>query len=121
MKIDMNKQYRTRDGREVRVLCTDADGEKCPVIALVGTERIVCRYTPFGENIVAVINNRAFADPDYDLVPVPEKRTVWVNVYGNGDHAFFKTRNLADDRARSNFHTRLTCIEVQYEVPEVGE
>lgn len=32
MKIDMNKSYRTRDGREVRVLMVDAGGIR-PVIA----------------------------------------------------------------------------------------
>ena len=31
--IDINKKYRTRDGREARVICTDVPGDQ-PVIAL---------------------------------------------------------------------------------------
>ena len=33
--IEMNKKYRTRDGREVRVLCVDNDNDKFPVIAVI--------------------------------------------------------------------------------------
>ena len=35
MKIEMGKQYRTRDGRKVRVLCTDRKHSFYPVIALM--------------------------------------------------------------------------------------
>lgn len=31
----MNKKYRTRDGREVRVLCVDRNDEDYPVVALI--------------------------------------------------------------------------------------
>lgn len=34
-KIEMNKQYRTRDGRKVRVLCVDCQTDQYPVVALV--------------------------------------------------------------------------------------
>lgn len=34
----MNKKYRTRDGREVRLLCTDSGNPNLPVVALVGTK-----------------------------------------------------------------------------------
>ena len=33
--IDMDKKYRTRDGRAVRVLCTDMKNPTYPVIALI--------------------------------------------------------------------------------------
>ena len=33
--IDINKTYRTRNGRPVRILCTDRAGD-FPVVALVG-------------------------------------------------------------------------------------
>ena len=34
-KVEIGKKYRTRNGRAVRVLCTDAKDSTCPVIALV--------------------------------------------------------------------------------------
>lgn len=46
-KIEMGKKYRTRDGREARVLCTDRKDDKHPVVAMIGnsapprTEQVV--------------------------------------------------------------------------------
>ena len=37
MKIKMGKQYRTRDGVKVRILCVDADNEKYPIAGLLGS------------------------------------------------------------------------------------
>lgn len=36
--IDMNKRYRTRDGRDVRILCTDGPGPR-PVIGIIDGSR----------------------------------------------------------------------------------
>lgn len=47
VKIQMDKQYRTRDGREVRVLCVDRNS-KHPVIALINNVGINS-YTETGE------------------------------------------------------------------------
>ena len=41
--IDMNKKYRTRDGQEVRILCTDAFGNRL-VVALVGANNHVVYF-----------------------------------------------------------------------------
>lgn len=34
--IDMTKKYRTRDGRDVRILCVDRDHARYPVVAMIG-------------------------------------------------------------------------------------
>lgn len=47
MKISMDKQYRTRDGREVRVLCVDRNNQH-PVVALINNVGI-SSYTETGE------------------------------------------------------------------------
>lgn len=81
-EIDWNKPVQTRDGRKVRVLCTDRVGGLYPVIALVpdeitGEER-VRSYTIHGTY------SRQHSDSsNMDLVNVPIKGvfTGWVNVY----------------------------------------
>lgn len=60
-KIQMDKQYRTRNGRDVRILCTDRDNV-CPVIALIDNVRIVS-YTKTGQYY---INDGA--ESEYDLI-----------------------------------------------------
>mgnify|MGYP007069489704 CR=1 FL=1 len=51
MRVSMDKQYRTRDGRPVRVLATDASGEY-PVVVLIGAGRRVATLTACGSYYV---------------------------------------------------------------------
>lgn len=79
--IDWSKPVRTRDGRAVRVLCTDCESPSgYPVLALVkishGYER-VHSYTLEGKY------RKTGSDSPYDLVNVPEVTNLWVNVYPN--------------------------------------
>ena len=50
--IEMDKKYRTRNGCEVRVLCTDVVNENYPVVALMrqgnGPEVAHC-FTKYGQ------------------------------------------------------------------------
>lgn len=39
-KIEMGKQYRTRDGRSVRILCVDRGGNNYPVVALISGQLV---------------------------------------------------------------------------------
>lgn len=50
MAIEMGKKYRTRDGRDVRILCVDRTGELpvvglMPVVGLVGGKEDVLSWT----------------------------------------------------------------------------
>jgi hypothetical protein len=70
--ISMDKKYKTRDGRDVRVLCVDACEGHYPVVAVVDNE--AWQMTKFG----------AFSAIDFtgnDLVEVPEEKTVWLEIY----------------------------------------
>ena len=72
----------TRDGRGVRIRCTDRRGTDQPIVALVETstrkaENILSyredgRWSPVGSPTV---------DNNLDLFFAPEKHEVWVNVY----------------------------------------
>ena len=72
----------TRDGRSVRIRCTDRRGCNCPIVALVETptgkaENILSyredgKWSPVGGPVV---------DSNLDLFFAPEKHEGWVNIY----------------------------------------
>jgi len=58
--IDMKKQYRTRDGRKVRVLATDANHPNYPVVALIeipGGEEFASHMSIDGRMLIHCKNN----------------------------------------------------------------
>ena len=77
------KKVVTRDGRGVRIRCTDKRGGDCPIVALVEnpvikTENLLTyeedgRWNPVG--------SRPSVDSDLDLFFAPEKHEGWVNIY----------------------------------------
>ena len=73
------KKVITRDGRGVRIRCTDRKGEGQPIVALVESMNrdmeIVCAFREDGKW------NPAGAYSETDLFFAPEKHEVWVNVY----------------------------------------
>ena len=77
------KKVVTRDGRGVRIRCTDKRGGNCPIVALVEnpiikTENLLTyeedgRWNPVG--------SRPSVDSDLDLFFASEKHEGWVNIY----------------------------------------
>lgn len=91
--ITMDGKYKTASGKNVRILCVDAVGT-FPVVGMIeGEDGADCWtrdgffYTP----------NK---DCGYNLVAVPEIRTVWVNVYDDGNGPVATTSFQSEDRAR---------------------
>jgi hypothetical protein len=61
----------TRDGRKARIISDDRKPPNLAILALVGEkEEHIYSYLPDGR-----VGER---DSDWDLVPAPAKRTVWV-------------------------------------------
>lgn len=77
--ISMDKKYRTRDGREVRLLCVDGPRKDWPVVGYIG--EVLLHWTGGG----ASYHFAGREDPN-DLIEYlePEIRTIWVNVYPFG-------------------------------------
>ena len=109
--ISMDKTYRTRDGREVRIYAVDGGGKQ-PIHGSVKNEDgswkpISCCSggTQWGERI----------KNDYDLIEVKPriKRTVWLNLYENCHHA--STKADADNSAA---YDRIACVKVEIDVEE---
>lgn len=83
---DPSRKVVTRDGRNVRIVCTGVKSEIYPVLALVdnGNEEVPTRYTKYGKFI---------SNDEYpcDLFFAPEKHEGWMNIYKNErDHYFGK-------------------------------
>ena len=70
----------TRNGRNVRIICTDKKGTAFPIVALVECEdkEETCYYPPNG------YWNLYEEESDIDLFFVTEKHEGWVNVYNGG-------------------------------------
>ena len=66
----------TREGRPVRILCTDLDDESYPVVAAIGN--VNC--DKFTSNGLYQLGRGT----KYDLFFAPEKHEGWVNVYKSG-------------------------------------
>ena len=83
-KAREGKPVCTRDGRSVRIICFDYNGEDrdYPIVALVSYnkgnncyERIL-KYTSYG-----LFNKYEDYEHDNDLMMLPEKKEGWINVY----------------------------------------
>ena len=111
-KVSMGKKY-TSNGKPVRLLCTDAVGNKThPVIAL----------DEFGCAMTFTAEGKYFEgghESDLDLVEVREARKVrvWMNVYPNGVGSWYDSRERANAYALAS---RIACIERELEY-YVGE
>ena len=113
--IDPSKQYQTRDGRKVRILCVDAK-PPYPVVGIIQDDN---------ELPESWDENGKYWQQDYpdghrvDLVEVPEKRRLvgYVNVYENECSRIYKFRRFADENASKS---RIACLELNIEYT-VGE
>ena len=115
--IDINKKYRTRDGREVRIYATDG-GAGSPVMGAV------FYTTPNGQWWWESARWTEDGRYDYhgrqtntDLIEVRprHKRTVWLNVYGRPDDATAYNDKWKADQSVS---PRIACIKVELDFEE---
>lgn len=110
-KIEMGKQYRTRDGRPVRVLCVDANHPTDKVVGLIPepTGELATSWDEFGR----------FDDrPDnWDLIEVRPriKRTVWINLYHNVSCIH---NELKEAQMHANPDTIIARVQVDIDVEE---
>ncbi len=110
-----SKKVVTRDGGNVRIVCTDVKSEIYPVLALVdnGNEEIPTRYTKDGKFI---------SNDEYpcDLFFATKKREGWINMYRNSDgiswlsHNYFMSKAEAEKEGKT--HTcSVTTIKIEWE------
>lgn len=115
LKIEVGREYRTRDGRKARVICTDRYRVEYPIVALVSNPaqgeyaESVCSYRLDG-----TWHPNGVVD-ELDLVAEwrePVRVSGWVNVYPPHMNVQMSLRR---SRAEANLHAgvdRIACIYV---------
>ena len=111
--IDPKKQYRTRDGREVRIYAVDGSLER----TVHGAWK-----DPDGDWILDSWHKHGFHrranDSPLDLIEVRPriKRKVWVNVYPL--HVGFRTYETKSAAISNKDHGCIACVEIDIDVEE---
>jgi len=112
--IDKNKQYRTRDGREVRIYATDGGG-KDHIHGAVKNECgswVAEQWFSGGKYAFSGVHMK-------DLIEVRPriKREVWVNVYPAflDSDMVHSTKRMADQEAASD---RIACVKLTIDCEE---
>jgi len=108
--IDINKNYRTRAGQEVRIYAVDG-GVDWPVHGAMKNGR---------DNIWVVTSwdvNGKYHYLEWDLVEVKPriKQKVWVNVYPDHCLGAYREKRHADEMAGP---TRIGCVQVEIDIEE---
>ena len=113
-KKNPSQKVVTRDGREVRIICTDRK-ETQPIIALVtknGKEEVRSYY-----------QNGRWSNTnewDLDLFFAPIKREGWVNIYRDRSGAFssqfiFESEKKAKEIIGKDHKTYIATVKIEWE------
>ncbi len=109
--IDPKKQYRIRDGREVRIYAVDGGSEFCVHGAIRDSRGAwEARQWPADGRLAGLMAAAC------DLVEVKPRiqRKVWVNVYERGTGDVHTSRDSADEFSIG----RIACVEIDIDVEE---
>ena len=105
----------TRDGRNARIICTDAKNNY-PIVALIetpdGRER-----QPYGYKKDGSITGERLS---CDLFFAPEKHEGWLNIYRNESGFYlrgkpYKSKEEADEVAKANYKTFCATVKIEWE------
>lgn len=102
------KKLITRDGRSVRIICTDAKGI-CPVVGLVAYENYELAFNAMKDGRIDGISDFFFA---------PEKHEGWVNIYRyliNNDPYCNNVIYASEEEARHNSGTACATAKIEWE------
>ncbi len=108
-----SKKVVTRDGRNVRIVCTDKKGA-CPIVALVTRDDGVTE-----ETVTYTKNGKFFKDTSYncDLFFAPEKHEGWVNVMGmkRGEMYCGFIYKSEEEARRNRVETEIATVKIEWE------
>lgn len=116
---DPNRKVVTRDGRDVRIICTDKKGGGAhPIVALCPAPKkhlgeIICTFCANGEFTMGI-------ESGYDLFFAPEKHEGWLNIY-RGESGFYlrgnpyKSKDEADEVAKANHRNFFATVKIEWE------
>ena len=105
----------TRDGRNARIICTDAKNNY-PIVALIetpdGRER-----QPFGYKKDGSITGERLS---CDLFFAPEKHEGWLNIYRSESRFYlrgkpYESKEEAEKVAKANYKTFCATVKIEWE------
>ena len=99
-KKNPNRKVITRDGRSVRILCTDRKGTKYSVVAL-------CTMSNLSEDCYFYSpNGKVYLNQDScrDLFFAPEKKEGYINLYRDGDDYYTGGTEVYSSEAEAVSH-----------------
>lgn len=102
--LDLSKPVQTRDGQPVTIFTTERPNSPYPVVGMTN-EGTILTYTAQGKSYS---DSREHA---LDLMNVPERRTIWLNIYENRPPREYSSRDQANFFADPG---RIACVEVTY-------
>ena len=113
---DPSRKVVTRDGRPVRIICTDRiGGGDQPVVALYQSSKkylgeIVCTFCANGEFTMGTKS-------EYDLFFAPEKHEGWINInkYDTGDYSGQLIYQRREDAERMAGPKCIATIKIGWE------
>lgn len=111
MTFDPTKPVQTRDGRKARILTTERNLVANIVVLLDDGEL-------YAVNSRGYYGSHTEEEHPMDLVNIPAKRKVWVNVHSYRSLTSvagpYDTREEAD-KAAARYDTRVACVEIEWE------
>ena len=98
-KKNPNRRVITRDGRSVRIVCTDTIGTSYPIL-------VICRVDPTHDCYYSYTLNGKHNNVDsrLDLFFAPEKKEGYINVYGDGDDYYTGGTEIYSSEAEAVSH-----------------
>lgn len=110
---DPNKKVVTRDGRSVRILCTDRKGTEYLVVAL-------CTTSNGSEDCYFYFPNGRIhmgEDSCMDLFFAPEKHTAWTNIYKseNGVYANSGLFESKEEALENSYSLKIATCKIEWE------
>ena len=141
MSVDFSRPVQTRDGRKVRILCTDLNNGDGTVVAAVewGSGEAIVQYSGGqysggkAEKVLISGQDVSFKSSTTDLVNVPEKIKGWRNTWCYPEHGLLEStmfnseqsaREHASWRKKHNNRIDQRCVffeiaqPVEYCVPQ---
>lgn len=114
-----NRKVITRDGRSVRIICTDRN-PNYPIIALIGETAEIGCYTKTGTYADLFEGSDGLSN---DLFFAPEKKEGWVNIYRimPGDIGnihlgrIYPSKEAAEAMSKKCIHQYITTIKIEWE------
>ena len=112
-KKNPNRRVITRDGRSVRIVCTDMIVTSYPIL-------VICRVDPTHDCYYSYTLNGKHnlgVDSRLDLFFAPEKRSGWINIYDRtGDaHASRCIYGTEEEALKCASKERVDTIKIEWE------